>query len=658
MTTPLSSATTSPTTTTSGTTTATTPTTGTTSTTSSGGSANPLFQIGGLATGLDTNSIITKLLAVYTAPETQLQQQQAQNQQQQAAWTDIGTKMQALQTSIQTLQNASAAAGKVGAATGPAGGSAAVSVTTTPDAALGNITVNVQSLATTGTLNGGAGLSAPITGASATTSPLTSLDMAVPLTTGTFTINGSQITVDSSTALLGASGDTLQAKLSAAGVTMTAVTDGSGNVTGVTLTSATPLQLGTPGDTSNALAALRLTTAAPTAGGTTITSNGSLTGNALSTALGSLKLNTALTSTVGTFTVNGVAISYTASDSIGSIIGAINQSTAGVTASYDALSDRMVLTANSTGTGAIAVADTSGGNLAAALKMTTAAGATITPGAPAVFSVSGINGGAPIASATNTVTNIIPGVTLNLLAASPSMTPSGATTISVTSDTTSLSNALQGFVTAYNSVQDTISKYTAITTDSSGNVQNAGLLAGDPDLSSLVTQLDQTVNDTPVTISGKQYSLASLGISTPSSLGLGSSGVPSLDLEFTSSTLTAALASTPSLAQAFTGNGTISSQTGTLFQNLNNLLDTWTAPLGTLSTIQDSLTSQYADEQQQIQQWQDYATAEQQTLSNSFTNMETTVAQLQSEGQALTAALGSLISTSSTSSSTGTSTTG
>ena len=650
---PISSTSTTPSTTSS------TPTTSSTTPGVVAGSApsSALFTIAGLATGLDTNSIISKLLAVYTAPETQIQREQAVVQQKQAAWNDIGSKLNALQTAIQNLQAPSASAGKVATATPPSAGTASVSITTSPSAAAGTYAVNVQNLATTGTLSGGANMSALITGAQSTTAGVTTLNLGVPATTGTFTVNGSAITVDSTTTMLGAVGDTLQAKLATAGVTMTGVTDGSGNVIGVTLHSAIPLQLGAPGDTSNMLTALRLNTAAPTAGGTNITSNGSLSGSALNTTLSSLKLATALTTTTGSFTVNGVAITYGSADTLGSIIGRINQSNAGVTASYDGLSDRMMINANTTGTGGIAVADVGGGNLAAAFKMTTGAGAVVTPGAPAVFTISGFNGGNPIASATNTVANVVPGMTINLLAASPSMLPAGATTVTVAGDSTALTTALQGFVTAYNAVQDTITKYTAINTDSTGAVQNAGLLTGDPSLSNLTSQLDQAVNGTAVSINGKQFSMASLGISTGAAGGFGStSSVPSLDLEFTTSKLTSALASSPSLAQSFIGNGTVTSQQGTLFQSLNNLVNTWTAPLGNLGTTQDALTADYANEQQQIQQWQDYATAEQQQLSNTFTAMETAVSLIQAQGQALNAALGN--STNSSSSNSNSSSTG
>ena len=71
----------------------------------------------------------------------------------------------------------------------------------------------------------------------------------------------------------------------------------------------------------------------------------------------------------GTFTINGVSLSYDASvDTIDSIVGKINGSAANVTASYDAVSDQITLTSKQTGAQSISVADDGGGNLMAALS--------------------------------------------------------------------------------------------------------------------------------------------------------------------------------------------------------------------------------------------------------------------------------------------------
>ncbi len=613
------------------------------------GSTAPPFSIAGLASGLDTNAIIDKLVALYSAPMQINIQQQSVDTQKQAAWSDIQTQMNALQTAIQNLQAPTAVAGRLGTVTPPAGQtSAPFTMTATPTAALGSFTVNVIRLATNGSLTSGSSISAPITTTQGTTTPLVSLGLGTPLTSGTVTINGVQIAIDASTTLMGAGADTLQTKLTAAGVTLSTTTSGS-NIIGLTLTANTanvPLQLGVSGDTSNLLSALKLATSTQSqAGGIwSISSNGSLNGVNISAPLSSANLATTLTGTSGSFTVNGAAINYGPTDSIGSVMGMINSSAAGVTANYDPLSDKMTLTSTSTGMGGISVADVSG-NLAAALGLTTGASAVSNPGLPAEMSISNVNGGANVYSASNTVAGLEPGVTLNLTSASTG----GASTVNIAPDTTSLTNALQSFVTAYNSVQDTVTKYTAIQVDSSGTPQAAGILAGDPSLSDLTTQLDQIVNDTSVTVGGNSYSMAALGIRTgpPGSCTPGTS--PNMDLQFTPSDVASALTTAPSLAQAFIGNGNVSSQQGTLFQNLNNLVNSWTAPLGVIGTSLDTLSADYATQQTEIQNWQDQITAERAQLSTMFTNMESTVALLQSQQQALTAVLGSTTSPTTTS---------
>src|SRR6266545_3109712 len=65
----------------------------------------------------------------------------------------------------------------------------------------------------------------------------------------------------------------------------------------------------------------------------------------INAVLASSRLQTAITAGGGAFTINGVQISYTASDSISSIVSRINASSAGVTASYDSTADQLKLTA-------------------------------------------------------------------------------------------------------------------------------------------------------------------------------------------------------------------------------------------------------------------------------------------------------------------------
>ncbi|MEZ6194305.1 MAG: flagellin hook IN motif-containing protein [Planctomycetota bacterium] len=79
----------------------------------------------------------------------------------------------------------------------------------------------------------------------------------------------------------------------------------------------------------------------------------------------------------GNFTINGTAISVAANDSVDSVIQKINGSAAGVSASFDALSETLQLTSNTLGSaGQIALGSDSSGFFSA-LKLT---GAAVTPG--------------------------------------------------------------------------------------------------------------------------------------------------------------------------------------------------------------------------------------------------------------------------------------
>jgi flagellar hook-associated protein 2 len=67
-------------------------------------SATPFFNVGGIATGLDTNSIITQLLAIDRQPETLINQQSTIEAARQSALKSVQTSMQSLQTASQALR--------------------------------------------------------------------------------------------------------------------------------------------------------------------------------------------------------------------------------------------------------------------------------------------------------------------------------------------------------------------------------------------------------------------------------------------------------------------------------------------------------------------------------------------------------------------------
>ena len=121
-------------------------------------------------------------------------------------------------------------------------------------------------------------------------------------------------------------------------------------------------------------------------------------------ALANSRLTTAIAgldgSGNGTFKINDVEITYKSTDSITSIINRINASSAGVSAFYDPVQDRLRFGASQTGARTMTLQDTQGNFLAA----TGILGATQQLGQNALFSIDSVNNGQQLTSSTNNVT--------------------------------------------------------------------------------------------------------------------------------------------------------------------------------------------------------------------------------------------------------------
>src|SRR5579863_1160256 len=226
------------------------------------------------------------------------------------------------------------------------------------------------------------------------------------------------------------------------------------------------------------------------------------------------------------------AITAGSNDTLSTLAASINSQSAaknlGITASVvtDASGARLAIYSQASGSpGALAVS-----NNTTNLNFQPPVGGT-----NAQISINGI----PYASTTNTVTGAIPNVTLTLTSADPA-TP---VQISVGSDTSGITNAVNSFVTAYNTVVGDINSEFAV--NPSTNQQ--GPLGSDNSLrilqSSLFADASYATTD-PLSVSSGFNSLASLGIST------NNDGTLSLD----TSTLNNALISNPAAVQNFFQN--------------------------------------------------------------------------------------------------------
>jgi flagellar hook-associated protein 2 len=149
-----------------------------------------------------------------------------------------------------------------------------------------------------------------------------------------------------------------------------------------------------------------------------------------------------------------------------------------------------------------------------------------------------INDGVQQSSDTNSVANAVPGVTLNLVRAQSSdATP---VTVSVTQDSTAPKQALQQFVSAFNSVLDSIQKQTKYDAES----KQASALTGDATAIGLERQLRTLVSSAALGISSesKYRTLADIGVSTGK---VGSAVGTTSKLQIDDAKLSAALADNP-----------------------------------------------------------------------------------------------------------------
>jgi flagellar hook-associated protein 2 len=310
----------------------------------------------------------------------------------------------------------------------------------------------------------------------------------------------------------------------------------------------------------------------------------------------------------GTFSINGVAISYNVNtDTIGSLLTRISQSGAGVTASYDAASDRVVFANTKTGDMGLSVTEAPGGFLDA-LGVT---GATLVRGENARFTV---NGGAVMTSASNTLDASAHGINgLSLTVNSQTIQ-----TLSVESDTGGMTTAVQAFIDRFNSLQDLIDEGTKV--EVTGGVVKAAVLAGNREVQGWASELRAMAFDAIGGLTGTVRRLDDLGIDfdgTTSHLQIKNSGK-----------LVSALADHPDDVQAFF----LTPNSGLVSKMYTYLTKTMSAD----SAQQNNLTKENSSIDAQIATLQSRLEAERELLTTAFIRMLDAQSAAQSQTQTLT----------------------
>lgn len=394
------------------------------------------ISFSGISSGIDTDSIISKLLQLEAIPIQRLQTQQAQLQSKQNLLAQFKSKVTAVSVAAGALNSASAF--------NPIGSNSSnkevATVTATSDSVAGTYDISVTKLAQANKIS-----------STAQTDTTSALGFS-----GKMTVNGKGITIEASDTL-----KTIATKINSASANVTAsVIDGGTGNAFITLTAkstgaSSEIQIADLDGTvasSLGLANGALAYRETIMGGATSADFSSST-----TALGSMLGFTGLGSQ--SFTLNGTAISVNLDTAtLQTLASSINSSGSGAVASVRSVTENGVTVQKLDLTG-VTTYDDSDGVLQGLGILQKAYGNELVIAQDAEYEVDNVN----LTSSSNTITGIIPGATLTLLKANAT-TPE-TTTITLSRDDSEIKKKIQDFATAFNSLVDYVKANTKFDTD-------------------------------------------------------------------------------------------------------------------------------------------------------------------------------------------------
>jgi len=453
--------------------------------------------LSGLASGFDWRTLVNQLADVERSPQKRLRAEQGTLFNRNNAFGSIKTQLSVLKNRTDNLSSNDV----LQARKATVSDSTVLSATASAGAASGTYDFDIIQLATASKTAGTLGVGANLYPTNVVTSgTLASKGFNPPISAGTITVDGKQITIDPTV-------DTLKdifVKIDAA--TSLAV-QGSYDATTDRITlkrlggGGASLVVGSATDTSNFLSVARLSNN----GTNELTSPSSLGSITPANALSLANFQTAVSdggAGAGAFKINGVSIAFNASsDSVQNLMDRINASAAGVNMSYDRVNDQFTLTNKVTGNLGVAVEDITGNFLAAAGLAT---GSTFIAGNDALFT---INGGSELSSHSNSLTEETTGID----GLSIALLKTGTSTLSLASDSSAIKGAIKNFIEDYNRAQSTIDSLTSSSTDSAGKVTRS-TLTGDSDANEIASKLRAISYNQSTGLTGTLNSLAKIGI--------------------------------------------------------------------------------------------------------------------------------------------------
>lgn len=463
------------------------PTTGSSSSSGSAitGLSNSGVSIQGLASGLNTDQIVQAMLAPQQQEITDLQNQQAGMIQHETIYNTIQADLTALQSAVNSLSSTNNSVFDGMTATSSNTNLATASASTGAQPGVYNFTVNSLAQAQELASQGFDSANSAITQGTFQFQVGSGSVNTITINNGNATLQGLADAINNSNA--GVTASIVNDGSTAQGYHLLLTADNSGTANAVTITNNLAASSGsTLRPEFNATYIGNAVTGSNWSGTSTPTSN-SGSGSYTGTSNDTYTFTVTSGGTVGT--TNGITLSYT--DSSGANTGTItlNSSAAGVPQTV-AQGIQVQFNAGTLVTGNTFTIK--GFNP----KVQAAANASISLGSG--------SGAMTVTSPTNQIENVFNGVTLNLVGANPSQPVS----VTVANNTQAETTAITNFVNAYNTVVGFINQNDTYNTQT----QQAGILLGDFQATSILNSLGETVTSAVPGLNTQANNLSAIGI--------------------------------------------------------------------------------------------------------------------------------------------------
>ena len=439
------------------------------------------INFGGLASGMDTEGIISKLVSIQKQPIARLQQQQQKYLKQ----ADVIAALKGQISNVAQSANSLLTADAFSAVIPSNSDSSVASLVMSGVGQAGNYTLSVSKLAQAQKISSGA---------------QSSVSSALGQT-GQFTINGKLVSVDSTDSLSsvarkindvspGATASIINGGTGNAYLTITSSNSGiSGKPQLSDLTGSFLSTIGVLGATEN----IRLPITNGAAG-----LNFSSSSDIVGSSLGVTGL------TAQTIKVNGVNVSINLqSDSLQAVADKINSASTGATASVVSVTEGVNTKYRLEITGASTPTFVDAGNTLATLGIVQkTASNELVAAQDASYKVDGVS----LTSSTNTIEGVIPGGKITLLKADATTPPT--TTLSIKSDTDAVANRIKSFTDSYNSAV----KFITDNSQFDGDTYETGPLFGDPVARQFLSTMNSLLMSNIPGLTGNYKNLTDIGI--------------------------------------------------------------------------------------------------------------------------------------------------